>query len=109
MSGPTQSIYVETQALYDCASAWRNDAAPKLATAKTMAANGEGQGYLFGVLLASLEQPHDEFATAAAGVLGTGNEVAGDVGEALEQVAKDYESTDANIATLMTKEEAGIR
>lgn len=108
MSGPTQSMYVETQALYNCASAWRSDAAPKLATAKTNAAHGEGQGYLFGVLLASLQDPHDAFATAAAGVLGTGGEVATDFGDALEQVAKDYESTDANISTLVSKEEAGL-
>ena len=108
MSGPTQSIYIETQALYDCASRWRSDATPNLAEARTMAANGEGQGYLFGVLLASLQKPHDDFATAATGVLGTGVEVAADFGEALELVAKDYESTDTNIATLMTKEEAGF-
>lgn len=108
MSGPTQSIYVETQALYNCASAWRDTAKPELSSAQTKASNGEGQGYLFGVALASLQEPHDAFATDAATVLGDGKETAQDFGEALEQVAKDYESTDANIATLMTKEEAGI-
>lgn len=108
MTKPTQSIYVETQALYNCAFTWRSEASPKLATAKTKATNGEGQGYLFGVLLASLQQPHDDFATAAAGVLGTGGETSTDMGDALEQVAKDYEATDANISTLMTKQEAGL-
>lgn len=108
MSGPTQTVYVETQALYDCASAWRDDATPKLQAATQRAQEGQGQGYLFGAALTSLWQPHDDFASDAATVLGSATEVATDFGEALEQVAKDYESTDANIASLMTKEEAEL-
>lgn len=108
MSGPTQSLYVETQALYDCADSWISDAAPQLAAARNLAANGEGQGYLFGVLLASLQQPHDSFASGATDILGTASEVATDFSEALAQVAKDYESTDANVSTLVTKTEAGL-
>ena len=103
MSGPTESIYVETQALYNCASAWRDDAVPSLETARTKAANGEGQGYLFGVLLASLQDPHSEFASSSATVLTSGKEVAGEFGSALEKVAKDYENTDDNVATLHKK------
>ena len=108
MTEPTQTIYVETQALYNAASAWRDDAAPDLRKAMTRAVNGEGQGYLFGVLLASLQEPHDSFATSAAEVLGTGKETTREFGVALEQLAADYESTDGNVATLMTKEEAGL-
>ncbi|HXH81038.1 hypothetical protein [Nocardioides sp.] len=108
MSGPTQSLYVETQALYDCADGWTSDAVTRLAAAKSLAANGEHQGYLFGVLLASLQQPHDTFASDATDILGTAGEVATDFGEALAQVAKDYESTDANVSTLATKTAAGL-
>lgn len=109
MTEPTQSMYVETQALYDCASTWRDSAAPDIKTAQTMAVHGEGQGYLFGVLLIDLQKPHDDFATAAATVLGTGQTVAGEMGAALETVAHHYETNDAEAATLMTKKEAGIK
>jgi hypothetical protein len=108
MSDPTQSMYIETQALYNCASSWRDEAAPKIATATQMAQNGEGQGYLFGAALTSLWDPHNTFATDAATVLATGEEVATEFGEALEQVAQDYENTDANIAELTTKTEADL-
>jgi hypothetical protein len=108
MSNPTQSMYVETQALYNCAASWRDDAAPKIATATEMAQHGEGQGYLFGAALTSLWDPHNTFATDAATVLATGEEVATGFGTALEQVAKDYETTDAHQADLTTKQEAGL-
>lgn len=109
MSGPTNTVYVETQALYNCAYSWRESAAGKIKTARNSAAHGEGQGYLFGVLLASLQEPHDNFATSATEVLNTGTKVAEQMGEALEQAARDFEETDTNAAHLMTKAEAGIK
>ncbi len=109
MSGPTNSIYVETQALYNCAHTWRESAVGKIKAARKEAAHGEGQGYLFGVLLNSLWEPHDNFAESATEVLGAGAKVAEGMGEALEQAARDFEETDANTARLITKEEAGIK
>lgn len=108
MSGPTNSIYVETQALYDAASAWRDKAAPGVDSARTKASNGEGQGYLFGVLLVDLQQPHNTFAEGTATALTSGKTTVAEFGEALEKVAKDFETTDSNISSLMTKKEAGL-
>lgn len=108
MSGPTNSIYVEAQALYNCAHSWRDDACAKVKEARNNASNGEGQGYLFGVLLASLQEPHDSFASSAADVLTTAATTTEEVGDAVERAAKDFEETDANTAEMLTKAEAGI-
>lgn len=108
MSGPTNSIYVEAQALYNCAYSWREDACGKIKEARNKASDGEGQGYLFGVILASLQEPHDNFTSSAADVLTTAASTAEEVGDAVEQAAKDFEETDANTAEMLTKAEAGI-
>lgn len=108
MSGPTNSVYVEAQALYNCAYSWRDDACGKIKEARKKASEGEGQGHLFGVLLASLQEPHDNFASSAADVLTTAATTAEEVGDAVERAAKDFEETDANTAEMLTKAEAGI-
>ncbi|NGN92358.1 hypothetical protein G5C66_06330 [Nocardioides sp. KC13] len=108
MSGPTNSIYVEAQALYNCAYAWREDACGKIKEARNKASQGEGQGHLFGVLLASLQEPHDHFVASAADVLTTAASTVEGVGDAVERAAKDFEETDANTAEMLKKAEAGI-
>ncbi|MEI2712281.1 MAG: hypothetical protein V9G04_03045 [Nocardioides sp.] len=108
MTGPTQTIYAETQALYNAASAWRDVVSPAIGEAQQLASNGEGQGYLFGVALAELQEPHNDFAEMSASVLGGGKSTTQEFGEAIEKAAKNFEATDAQRATLLTKEEAGI-
>lgn len=105
---PTGTIYLETQALYDAAHAWRWQVSLALAAAQARAAEGEGQGYLFGVALDCLQRPHDEFASEAASVLTAGMSEATRIGDAIEGAAKDFENTDSERATLMTKTKARL-
>jgi hypothetical protein len=105
---PTGTIYLETQALYDTAYAWQWEVSLSLAAAQARAAEGEGQGYLFGVALQWLQEPHDAFVQDAADTLKTGVSEASKMGEAVQGAAKDFEKTDSERATLMTKTQAKL-
>ncbi|WP_028658557.1 hypothetical protein [Nocardioides insulae] len=100
MGGPEQSMYVETQQLYNAAYAWETTAAGGLATASDTVSGCVGGGAYFGLLLDFLGDMQDEFAREVATQLEAGRKAVAGIGESLGTVAADYEATDANQATL---------